>query len=801
MGLRDFSDQGKADAEQLETENENYAMSNNTGSFGLSGQEFTFNDPIPVPQQANQPFARISGVLFTGNIGFDQQTAKLDVVTNTINLLEDSSGNQLPRVSTDRTVTLSTGTTGTLTTILGSQRPGQRLTLYNIFGNTITITHTAAAIDNTILTPDTNNFIFSNNMAINLVWDIFTTKWRIVGSSGGTGGISEPIILGINTLTPLTSPTVTPIAWNTKNPQQITIDRNITFSFTDLPASGSYEGILVIIDINGTGGFDTPIWPSSVTNPPIVPTTANSRTSVMLYTINGGTTVTHATSVGSSTGGNFANQQLSNLGTTALNANLNMQGKELRFDTDKDTFIASLTDDNLQFAVGGTVRMSITNTGIVAAHNLSMSSATIDLDGNALILDQDGDSVISSPSDDSMQFATGGSIRMNLFNTGLVMNSDLDLNAKELFFDDDKDTIISAQTDDVLQIAVGGSVRMSITNTNIQMAHNLEMSSATIDLDGNSLILDQDQDTVISASVDDSMQFATGGSIRLAISNSLANFQVPIDMNHNTIQLDGQTPASVTNPPATERKIFVDSGTGELSVKTSAGGTVSLEASGTSSFIDNVFEIKDDGDNTKIAKFQCSAITTGTTRTYTLPDDSAGLVTVNTNAAFANKDFKDTTCRFVNTSIQTKTLKFDLAGATAATEMTFKSSHTAARILTFPDVTDTIAVLGKVQTWSAIQTHTANLIGNGTSDLGTTANPWNNIVSDNTLFCSNLKVFDTDGDINVFNDFDMQAGDTIDFADTSTTAGTSSQTLPAQPDGFIIIKVNGVSKRVPFYVP
>jgi len=57
------------------------------------------------------------------------------------------------------------------------------------------------------------------------------------------------------------------------------------------------------------------------------------------------------------------------------------------------------------------------------------------------------------------------------------------------------------------------------------------------------------------------------------------------------------------------------------------------------------------------------------------------------------------------------------------------------------------------------------------------------------------------GEINVFADFDMQAGDTVDFADTATSAGTSTQTLPAQPDGFIIIKVNGASKRVPFYVP
>lgn len=123
--------------------------------------------------------------------------------------------------------------------------------------------------------------------------------WKILLSGSGSGGISEPIILGINTLTPQTSPTVTSIAWNTKNPQHITIDRNITFSFTDLPAVGSYEGILVIIDIDGTGGYASPIWPASLLNPPVIPTNPNTRFSVMLYTINGGTVVTHATSTGS----------------------------------------------------------------------------------------------------------------------------------------------------------------------------------------------------------------------------------------------------------------------------------------------------------------------------------------------------------------------------------------------------------------------------------------------------------------------------------------------------------------------
>lgn len=192
MGLRDLSDQDDIDTEEREKQNENYATSNNTSSFGQGGQEFTFNDQITISQQANQPFARISGALFTGNIGFDLQTAQLDVGTNTINLLVDGSTNPLPRVSGHRIVSLSSGFTGTLTTMLGSQRPGETITLFNILGNTITIEHTAAATDNTFLTPDTNDFIFENNMTVVAIWDITTTKWRLQVAGIGGGGTSPP---------------------------------------------------------------------------------------------------------------------------------------------------------------------------------------------------------------------------------------------------------------------------------------------------------------------------------------------------------------------------------------------------------------------------------------------------------------------------------------------------------------------------------------------------------------------------------------------------------------------------------
>lgn len=60
-----------------------------------------------------------------------------------------------------------------------------------------------------------------------------------------------------------------------------------------------------------------------------------------------------------------------------------------------------------------------------------------------------------------------------------------------------------------------------------------------------------------------------------------------------------------------------------------------MDFTGNISVIDNNFTIKDNVDNTKIATFECSSITTGTTRTYTLPDLS-GIIAVPDNLGDTN---------------------------------------------------------------------------------------------------------------------------------------------------------------------
>lgn len=237
--------------------------------------------------------------------------------------------------------------------------------------------------------------------------------WRLLFTSiqTGGGGLSEPVILTINEITPETLPTTSVIDWNL-NPNHITLDRDIEFSFDNLPVSGSYEGVLVIIDVDGTGGFAAPIWPASLLNAPTVDTTANTRTSVMLYTIDGGTLVTHAKSTGSAN--TSVTNQIAQGDSSVTVTDTGSNGNVITLIDGTQRF--SIQDDRIDFAVDdvfGLKTLNFDNTLGASTITPSTSGVVWNFpdDTNKLSVDFDGNDGIAISKDNTIFFSgTPGSV-------------------------------------------------------------------------------------------------------------------------------------------------------------------------------------------------------------------------------------------------------------------------------------------------------------------------------------------------------------------------------------------------------
>lgn len=113
--------------------------------------------------------------------------------------------------------------------------------------------------------------------------------------------------------------------------------------------------------------------------------------------------------------------------------------------------------------------------------------------------------------------------------------------------------------------------------------------------------------------------------------------------------------------------------------------------------LDNAFQIKDNGDPTKIAQFQASAITTGTTRTYVLPDANVNLVGSNNAETIQNKTLDN------SNTITVKDNLFTIQGSADTTKQAVFEVDTniptaTTRTFTFPNANTTLVGTGATQT-------------------------------------------------------------------------------------------------------
>lgn len=210
-----------------------------------------------------------------------------------------------------------------------------------------------------------------------------------VSGAAGSGGLTEPLLQTVTTVTTATEPTTTDIDCSLGNIFKITLDEDITLDFTDETAS-KYQLIHLILIQDGTGGR-TVTWPAALTATPNISSTASEQTDVILYTIDQGTTWHFSVGTsGASTAG--ASKQLDNLSSPVLNTNINFNsnaptnfngytsqivGNTLVNDATGATWTLP-TGDQYDFKINGTSQFVISSVGVAVEESIQLSDTSGD---------------------------------------------------------------------------------------------------------------------------------------------------------------------------------------------------------------------------------------------------------------------------------------------------------------------------------------------------------------------------------------------------------------------------------------
>jgi len=686
---------------------------------------------IPV---SSDNFIRKDGDTVMGALGWNVNT--IIISTDAIDIAVDDNiqlGRPLPTVFLQP----ESGTTDDLITINGAKFMQQELWIRGV-NDTVTIT---VKNSGNIRTHDGADFDIVGKKYYKFIYDIADEKWVQATTQGtGGGGISFPVTPPIDDRSDTWTGTQDiDLSQTDAHITKIILDQNLTLTFSNPPTTGTQVEFEVELTQDGTGGFSV-TWPASVVNAPTISTNADTKSIVVLRTNDGGITYYAMISINGSPGsGNFASKQLDNLVSPVVNTELSMG-------TNKITNLVNPTSDQdaatKVYVDSGFATQELDNLGTtsVNANIIPQSGKLLGSAGNEW----------SSTFSNNYKMGTAGVTDVTLNQiSGVSTGMELNVPASKLY--DFQVAGVSKAT--ISAAGLLSSIALQVTGT------ALSLNDATSYAGINGDIYREGSDVKIF----------TGGS-ELNMSSLVAGASTELDnlgttsVNANIIPQSGKLLGSAGNEWSSVFSNNIKFGTAgviDVTISQLAGVSTGLELNVPAS---------------KTYDFQVAGVSKAVL-------SSAGL--------FSSVALQVTgTALSLNDATSYAGINGDLYRE--GSDVKIFSASAERNVSKFPEIDQT-------QTWTADQTFTADVLSDGLNDLGTTANPWNNIVSDNTLFCSNLKVFDSDADINVFNDLDMQAGDTVDFADNSSSASAGGQTLPSNPVGFIVIKVNGTSRKVPFY--
>lgn len=364
----------------------------------------------------NVNFLPTSGGTMIGAIAFFPKL--LTIATGVIDISKDTS-DYTSRVI----ITPETGTTDDLVTITGAAYAGQLLFMQGVAGDTITLKNSG-----NIETIDGSDFSLADDDIIILMFDTTDNAWQQVttGKQGGAGGVSFPITPTINDHGNVGTITEDlDLSLTTGHIHKITLTGNPTLTFSNPPSSGTQIEFEIEFVQDATGGR-TVTWPATVAETVTISSTASTTTIITVRTNDGGTTynaipaLRGSISLGSTA---FATKELDNLGTTAVNADLNMNSNLLQFDNNsiglKFENAAANGNVELKMATAGEFDITRSDNTSITANIRSQHASEADQNysitvGSGSVTSAD---VVLSASTAKLKFEAGGAQRLEIDTT------------------------------------------------------------------------------------------------------------------------------------------------------------------------------------------------------------------------------------------------------------------------------------------------------------------------------------------------------------------------------------------------